>query len=78
MSVDPYQTAYTKEHPKQPSTWLCVQCCYALGINPFEKVKKSKAKAAPQKKEDRAKIVHYDTKKGTLALSEICINVSDA
>lgn len=61
-----------------PSTYLCVNCCYTLGIDPFAKVKKAlvKKKAAPGKKEDRAKVVHYEQKKGANALGDMCIQVS--
>ena len=68
------QTNYTKEHPTNSSTWLCVTCCYDLGIDPFAKAPK-KAKAAPPKKEERSKIVHYEQRKGVAPLSEICIQV---
>ncbi|WVR06919.1 hypothetical protein IAU60_003955 [Kwoniella sp. DSM 27419] len=51
-------TAYTKEHPSQPSTYLCVNCCYTLGIDPFAKPKKASVKKkVPGKKEDRAKLI---------------------
>lgn len=69
------QTNYTKEHPTYPSTWLCVSCCYALGIDPFAKAKKP-TKKAPLKKEDRAKIVHYEERKGVKQLGDMCIQVS--
>lgn len=68
------QTAYTREHPKIPSTYLCVPCCYVLGINPFEKAKKPTKKAAGGK-DDRAKIVHYEERKGAAGLSDLCIQV---
>ncbi|WWC62122.1 uncharacterized protein I303_104713 [Kwoniella dejecticola CBS 10117] len=69
-------TAYTKEHPSQPSTFLCVNCCYALGIDPFAKVKKPPMrKKMPVQKEDRAKVVHYEQKKGVLALGDLCIQI---
>ena len=67
------QTAYTKEHPKHTSTWLCVECCYALGIDPFEKPKKAKAK--PAKKEERGKVTHYEVRKGASTLASVCIQV---
>ncbi|ODN80538.1 hypothetical protein L202_02748 [Cryptococcus amylolentus CBS 6039] len=66
-------TAYTKEHPSQPQTWLCVQCSYALGIDPFAKPKKAAAKKAPKK--DRAKIIHYEQKKGVKTLGDMCIGL---
>jgi DNA repair protein RAD7 len=69
------QTAYTKEHPQIPATYLCVPCCYNLGINPFEKAKKAAAKKAGGK-DDRAKIVHYEERKGVVGLSDLCIEVS--
>lgn len=68
------QTAYTKEHPETSSTWLCVPCCYVLGINPFEKAKKTVKKVGV--KDDRAKIVHYEERKGVPGLSDLCIQVS--
>ncbi|WVW84073.1 hypothetical protein I302_106102 [Kwoniella bestiolae CBS 10118] len=67
-------TAYTKEHPSNPSTYLCVNCCYTLGIDPFAKVKKAPVKKAV-KKEDRAKVVHYEQKKGVKALGDLCIQI---
>lgn len=70
------QTAYTKEHPSSPSTYLCVPCCYALGINPFEKPKKAGKRTGT--KDDRAKIVHYEERKGVEGLSDLCIQVSQA
>lgn len=75
LNTDPLQTSYTKEHPTQSNTWLCVNCCYALGIDPFAKAKKA-TKKAPAKKEDRAKIVHYEERRGVLALGDMCIQVS--
>lgn len=68
------QTAYTKEHPNRPSTWLCLNCCYALNIDPFAKPKKA-AKKAVARKEDRAKIVHYEERKGVTQLGDLCIQV---
>lgn len=68
------QTAYTKEHPKHPQLWLDIECTYALGMDPFEKPKKPKAK--PVRKEDRGKVVHYETRRGAASLSDICIKVS--
>ncbi|WWC94339.1 hypothetical protein V866_001181 [Kwoniella sp. B9012] len=69
-------TVYTKEHPSIPSTYLCVNCCYALGIDPFAKVKKApQKKKVPGKKEDRAKVVHYEQKKGVSALGDLCIQI---
>jgi DNA repair protein RAD7 len=50
-----------------------VPCCYALGINPFEKAKKATKKAGG--KDDRAKIVHYEERKGVLGLGDVCIHV---
>jgi hypothetical protein len=73
--LTPNQTAYTKEHPKISSTYLCVPCCYVLGINPFEKAKKPSKKATGGK-DDRAKIVHYEERKGAAGLSDLCIQVS--
>ncbi|WWC70134.1 uncharacterized protein I206_104081 [Kwoniella pini CBS 10737] len=71
-------TAYTKEHPSKASTYLCVNCCYTLGLDPFAKVKKAPIrKKAPGKKEDRAKVVHYEQKKGALALGDLCIQLGD-
>lgn len=55
-------------------TWLCVPCCYSLGINPFEKAKKTAKKVGA--KDDRAKIVHYEERKGVTGLSDICIQAS--
>jgi DNA repair protein RAD7 len=57
------------------STWLCVKCCYDLGIDPFAKIKKVPKKKAPVK-EDRAKVVHYEARKGVAPLGDICIHVS--
>jgi hypothetical protein len=68
------QTNYTKEHPVNQNTWLCVKCCYDLGIDPFAKAKKAVKKKAPAK-DDRAKIVHYEQRKGAEGLGDICINV---
>ncbi len=70
------QTAYTKDHPTQPSSWLCVSCCYALGIDPFAKAKKASKPIAIAKKEDRAKIVHYEQRKGVASLGDMCIEVN--
>ncbi|ORX35761.1 DNA dependent ATPase [Kockovaella imperatae] len=68
-------TGYTKEHPSYAQTWLCVKCCWSLGIDPFEKAKKaSKPKAVP-KKDERNKIVHYEQRKGAVLLSEMCIEL---
>jgi DNA repair protein RAD7 len=75
-SLDPpliIQTAYTKEHPKQASTYLCMPCTYAFGIDPYEKPKKAKAK--PVKKEERGKITHYEVRKGVVSLGSLCIKV---
>lgn len=69
------QTAYTKEHPTNAQTYLCVQCCYALGIDPFVKPKKAAVKKAV-KKQDRAKIVHYEQRRGVNSLGDICIQVN--
>lgn len=69
------QTAYTKEHPTNAQTYLCVQCCYALGIDPFARPKKAAAKKAV-KKQDRAKIVHYEQRRGVSSLGDICIQVN--
>ncbi|OCF32992.1 DNA repair protein RAD7 [Kwoniella heveanensis BCC8398] len=69
-------TAYTKEHPSKPSTFLCVNCCYALGIDPFAKPRKTAVKKkASGKKEDRAKIIHYEERKGVLPLGDLCIQM---
>ncbi|WVQ99556.1 hypothetical protein IAU59_006692 [Kwoniella sp. CBS 9459] len=69
-------TAYTKEHPTKPSTFLCVNCCYALGIDPFAKPKKvAIKKKVPGKKEDRAKVVHYEERKGVTPLGDLCIQM---
>ena len=68
-------TVYTKEHPAQPMTWLCVDCCYALGVDPFAKPKKAAAKKGAAKKDDRSKVVHFETRKGALTLGDICIKV---
>ncbi|WVF71311.1 hypothetical protein IAT40_006114 [Kwoniella sp. CBS 6097] len=71
-------TAYTKEHPSKSSTFLCVNCCYALGIDPFAKPKKTAVKKkAPGKKEDRAKVVHYEERKGVHTLGDLCIQLGD-
>lgn len=67
-------TAYTKEHPTNAQTYLCVQCCYALGIDPFAKPKKAAQKKAV-KKQDRAKIVHYEQRRGVNSLGDICIQL---
>lgn len=68
------QTAYTKEHPKSPMTWLCVKCCTKLGIDPFAKASKPKA-VKKAKKEDRGKIVHYEQRKGVNPLGDMCIHM---
>ncbi|BEJ16320.1 hypothetical protein CspHIS471_0509250 [Cutaneotrichosporon sp. HIS471] len=72
-------TQYTKEHPRKPRTWLCTPCCRPLGIDPYAKPKKPRAKAAAvpqrQKKDARNKIVHYEVTKGAPALSEMCIGI---
>ncbi|GMK55267.1 hypothetical protein CspeluHIS016_0203230 [Cutaneotrichosporon spelunceum] len=72
-------TQYTKEHPHKPRTWLCTPCCRTLGIDPYAKPKKPRAKATAtpqrQKKDARNKIVHYEVTKGALALSEMCIGI---
>lgn len=69
------KTAYTKEHPSQPQTWLCLECCYALGIDPFAKPKKTKPKPAVAR-EVRGKITHYEERRGVNPLGEMCIEVS--
>ncbi|EIW70459.1 hypothetical protein TREMEDRAFT_68071 [Tremella mesenterica DSM 1558] len=68
-------TAYTKEHPNQPMTWLCVDCCYAVGVDPFAKPKKAAARKKAGGKEDRGKVVHYETRKGATPLGDICIGI---
>ncbi|WVQ80246.1 hypothetical protein IAT38_002351 [Cryptococcus sp. DSM 104549] len=68
-------TAYTKEHPTNGSTYLCVNCCYALGIDPFAKAKKGPAKKKAPAKKDRAKVIHYETRKGAPALGDLCIQL---
>ena len=75
LSLIVSQTAYTKEHPRQPSSWICVNCCYSLGIDPFAKAKKPAKPKIAAKREDRAKIVHYEQRKGVSALSDSCIQV---
>ncbi|WVN87558.1 uncharacterized protein L203_102741 [Cryptococcus depauperatus CBS 7841] len=67
-------TAYTKEHPSTSQTYLCVQCCYALDIDPFAKIKKVSAKKVT-KKQERAKIIHYEEKKGVQTLGDMCIKL---
>ncbi|ORY32846.1 hypothetical protein BCR39DRAFT_522058 [Naematelia encephala] len=67
-------TPYTKEHPTEKSTWLCLECCYALGIDPFAKAKKAPKRTA-QKKEDRGKVVHYEQRKGVTPLGDLCIQM---
>lgn len=67
------QTQYTKEHPRRPQTWLCVQCCPKLGLDAFGK-KKAPTKAAP-KKAAREKIVHYEVTKGPTPLADLCIQM---
>lgn len=57
----------------RPRTWLCSSCCPKLGVNPFAKPKK--AKPAPAKKENRAKIVHYEVAKGVTPLADTCIEI---
>lgn len=74
LNLAELQTQYTKEHPNTPATYLCVPCCYTLGINPFEKAKKTAAKKAGGK-DDRAKIVHYEERKGVIGLGDLCIEV---
>ncbi|WWD17162.1 hypothetical protein CI109_101600 [Kwoniella shandongensis] len=70
-------TAYTKEHPTHASTFLCVNCCYALGIDPFAKPKKGAAvkKKPVAKKDVRSKVVHYEERKGVNPLGDICIHL---
>ncbi|KAK4684947.1 DNA repair protein RAD7, partial [Tremellales sp. Uapishka_1] len=68
-------TAYTKEHPTQASSWLCVECCYVLGIDPFAKAKKAAPKKKAAKKEDRGKVVSYEDRKGVVSLGDICIQL---
>ncbi|KAK8864528.1 hypothetical protein IAR55_001778 [Kwoniella newhampshirensis] len=69
-------TAYTKEHPSNPSTFLCVNCCYALGIDPFAKPKKGAVKKKPVARKDvRSKVVHYEERKGVSPLGDICIHL---
>ena len=73
---DAMQTAYTKEHTTRPSSWLCVNCCYSLGIDPFAKPQKAAKLKVATTKEDRAKIVHYEHRKGVTPLGELCIQAS--
>ncbi|KAL7421911.1 UV-damaged DNA-binding protein rad7 [Cryptotrichosporon argae] len=68
-------TAYTKEHPAQRQTYLCIDCTYALGLDPFEKPKKAAKKKAPAKKEERGKVVHYEERRGALPLGDMCIEL---
>lgn len=70
------QTAYTKPHPAMPG-YLCFDCTEALGIDPFGKTPKKRAPAKGKgKKEERGKITHYEERKGTTALGDLCIKVS--
>lgn len=55
---------------------MCFDCTEALGIDPFGKtVKKRAPTKAKGKKEERGKITHYEERKGTTALGDLCIKV---
>lgn len=69
------QTAYTKPRPK--GGYLCVSCCYALGIDPFAK-DKSKAKKPPPKKaaaKEARQVTRFEDRRGASPLGELCIQI---
>ncbi|WRT66508.1 uncharacterized protein IL334_003467 [Kwoniella shivajii] len=55
----------------------CGQCAKRFTVvHPFAKVKKAPVKkTVAGKKESRAKIIHYEQKKGVLALGDLCIQI---